>query len=216
MSDINAKISKLKLGPELRQVREIKKITQREAAQALYLSVDMINALETHQENKLPPAVFVRGYLYHYALYLNVPELFSAFYGPKKNTFPGSVSLESSLDLNSTIDYKLSDQKNIKNKLAQNIGWKKYMQLIISCFSAIGLRLLNYIVLIILILLVFIWWHDRHHAIQKELALNNFSVYEIPFKKISLNNNLDNKLDFTDTDLSPLKPWWPFETGEKM
>jgi cytoskeleton protein RodZ len=73
----------------------------------------------------------------------------------------------------------------------------KHSPVLVSWISLAGqlfLKTLNYLVFIILILFVFLWWHERHAA-EKEIAV------------LSLNAQPDI--------LNIIIPEWPFDKGEK-
>lgn len=70
------------LGAMLREAREARGLSAREAADAMNLSVRFVDALENEQFDKLPARAFVRGYLRSYArmLGLSEDEVISCYY----------------------------------------------------------------------------------------------------------------------------------------
>ena len=68
-------------GADLRAAREAMEVSPREVADALNLSVYVIECLEANDHEKLPPSVFTRGYLRSYArlLELDPEELLSRY-----------------------------------------------------------------------------------------------------------------------------------------
>ncbi len=70
------------LGAMLREAREARGLSAREAADTMNLSVRFLDALENEQFDKLPARAFVRGYLRSYArmLGLSVDEVLSCYY----------------------------------------------------------------------------------------------------------------------------------------
>jgi cytoskeleton protein RodZ len=62
------------LGAMLRDAREARGLTQREAADSLNLSAHFLEALEAERFEKLPAPTFVRGYLRSYARMLGLTE----------------------------------------------------------------------------------------------------------------------------------------------
>lgn len=63
-----------KPGSRLREAREKKGLTRQEVASQLRLQLRLIEALEEDDEEALPPATFVYGYLRSYARLLEIPE----------------------------------------------------------------------------------------------------------------------------------------------
>jgi len=63
-----------KPGRRLREAREAKGLSQQEVASQLRLQLRLIEALEEDDEEALPPATFVYGYLRSYARLLEIPE----------------------------------------------------------------------------------------------------------------------------------------------
>ena len=60
-------------GRLLREAREALNISQDEIARRLHLDLKMVRALESDDYKKLPPAIFVTGYLRNYARLTNLP-----------------------------------------------------------------------------------------------------------------------------------------------
>jgi cytoskeleton protein RodZ len=74
--EVQLETSKMKVGERLRHARENKNLSIQHIADRLYLSPTVINALEMDDYDRLPSAVFVRGYLRNYAKLLEIsPEL---------------------------------------------------------------------------------------------------------------------------------------------
>lgn len=167
-------------GNKLRLARERRGLSQEEAAKSLCLNVDIINALECEQFDKLPSAVFVRGYIKNYAsllrLTINEPS-------------PASVS---------SVSASIAHQHEMKHF--------EFLPFLTQFF----LKLLNYIVVIALAVLVFIWWHERRHAIEKidaTRSIINMSVEKVPFERLSPHNLLPNIKN--DDLMHNIFPGWP-------
>jgi cytoskeletal protein RodZ len=141
------------MGERLRYARESRGLSQREASKALCLSVQVIDALERDAHEKLPAPVFIQGYLKNYASFLSVP------YCPEKIK---------------TIIKPLKPPVNLS--ASSSVSW-------LPMIGYVLLKLLNYAVFIGLLFLLFLWWHDRHHAAEKELSLANLSILKIPFPR---------------------------------
>lgn len=60
-------------GQRLRQAREALNLSLQDVAQQLHLNVDLIQALEDHNEEVLPAKTYLVGYLRSYARLLNLP-----------------------------------------------------------------------------------------------------------------------------------------------
>lgn len=60
-------------GRLLREAREALNLSQDEIARRLHLDLKMVRALESDDYKKLPPAIFVTGYLRNYARLTNLP-----------------------------------------------------------------------------------------------------------------------------------------------
>ena len=153
----------LSFGEKLRQTREKRGLSQQEAAKALCLDASIIDALEKEQFDKLPAPVFVRGYIKSYAsllrLVINTPA--NAIHSPESDSHAHPVN----------------DAETHKDNLLE-IGthW----------LGQIGLKSLHYGVMIILTGLVFLWWHERYHALQNQNNHNSvisMSVQETPFPR---------------------------------
>ncbi len=83
-------------GALIRSIREAQNVTAEEVAKRLYLDVQMIKNLESDNYSRLPPPIFVQGYLRAFAKLFNVPEepLLAAYvkYNPNANTPPALAS----------------------------------------------------------------------------------------------------------------------------
>jgi len=64
---------KMRIGEQLRRAREKRNLSVQHIADRLYLSPNVISALEADDYESLPSAVFVRGYLRNYAKLLEIP-----------------------------------------------------------------------------------------------------------------------------------------------
>ena len=129
------------LGDRLRHSREARGLSQQEIANALCLNVDIVNALDQDTYHQMAAPVFVQGYLRNYANYLRLP-------------------LDEFLPTGKSFSPVKSKVPNPRHKI---IVW-------ISLIGHILLRLLNYAVFITLVVLIFIWWHDRHSAQEKTFS----------------------------------------------
>ncbi|HEV2613924.1 MAG TPA: helix-turn-helix domain-containing protein [Gammaproteobacteria bacterium] len=175
MAEINS------FGDKLRLARERRGLSQEEAAKALCLNVEVINALECEQFDKLPSAVFVRGYIKNYAsllrLTINEPS--------RASTSSASPTVSPTPE-------------------TKQFG-------LLPLLGRIFLKLLNYVVIITLAVLVFIWWHERHHAIEKNDATRSIismSVEEVPFGRIKSNEILLPIVKKDDL-MQDIFPGWP-------
>jgi len=70
--EVQLETSKMKVGERLRHARENKNLSIQHIADRLYLSPTVINALEMDDYDRLPSAVFIRGYLRNYAKLLEI------------------------------------------------------------------------------------------------------------------------------------------------
>lgn len=68
------KVESLTLGEKLRKIRNDHRISLAEASKATRIQVKYLEALEDGSYEKLPPEVYVRGFLRGYAGFLGVPE----------------------------------------------------------------------------------------------------------------------------------------------
>jgi cytoskeletal protein RodZ len=169
-------------GDKLRLARERRGLSQEEAAKSLCLNVEIINALETEQFDKLPSAVFVRGYIKNYASLLRLTI----------NEPPHSSVTE----------------RTVSSSASTKRGPSEFI--LLPFLGNIFLKLLNYIVVIMLMALVFIWWHERRHAVEKvdtTHSIINMSVEKIPFERISSRNLLPRIKN--DDLMRDVFPGWP-------
>lgn len=144
-------------GNTLRLARERRGLSQEEAAKALCLNVEVINALECEQFDKLPSPVFVRGYIKNYASLLRLTI--------------NEPSSKASVAVKDTESSSPHQKRRIEPLLF---------------FGKPSFKVVNYLVMIILAVLVFVWWHERHHAVEKTDATHsiiNMSDEIIPFKR---------------------------------
>lgn len=83
-------------GALMRSIREAHNVTADEVAKRLYLDVQMIKHLEADDYSRLPPPIFVQGYLRAFAKLFNVPDepLLAAYakHHPHANTPPALAS----------------------------------------------------------------------------------------------------------------------------
>ncbi len=142
------------IGEKLRYARETHGLSQQEISRALCLSVPIIDALERGAHEELPAAVFIKGYLKNYADFLRVP------FSPK--------------------DIQIQDRVKYTKKHARpSVVSSSYsFSSGLSFIAYILLKLLNYAVLPVLLLLVFLWWHEKHHAAEKVMSLTPLSVQQ--------------------------------------
>lgn len=68
------KVGSLTLGEKLRKIRNDHRIGLAEASKATKIQVKYLEALESGSYEKLPPEVYVRGFLRGYAAFLGIPE----------------------------------------------------------------------------------------------------------------------------------------------
>ena len=61
-------------GVRLRERRELQRLSLESVAMQLHTSVQVVRALEENDLGKLPPPVYVRGFLRSYARLLELPE----------------------------------------------------------------------------------------------------------------------------------------------
>jgi cytoskeleton protein RodZ len=141
-------------GEKLRYARENKRLSQHEAAKALCLPVAVIDALEKDAYEKLHAPVFARGYFKNYAGFLGLAV------NQKDDNIPAAAVYSSSLS------ERFSSKKSTLNLLGYLL-----------------LKLLNYAVFIGILSVVFLWWHEKHHAAEKTISLNNLSIQQVPFPR---------------------------------
>jgi cytoskeleton protein RodZ len=179
MTELKRSITEMSaVGDQLRFARESRGLSQAEVSRALCLPVNIIDALERGVQEMLPPAVFVRGYIRNYAKFLR-------------------LSLdENESEVQSSI---ISPPVAAEPSFVTEGGY---------LFWRLLLKALNYIVVLTLLILLFIWWHDKQHAVEKELSLANMSIQENPFPK--LNVEIPPTLG-DESEIATLRPWWPFE-----
>jgi cytoskeleton protein RodZ len=179
MTELKRSITEMStVGDQLRFARESRGLSQAEVSRALCLPVNVIDALERDAREALPPAVFVRGYIRNYAKFLRL-----------------------SLDENEPETQSSIIAGHVPEEPSFVAGG-------LYLFWRLFLKVLNYIVVLTLLILLFIWWHDKQHAAEKELSLANMSIQEDPFPK--LNVEIPPALS-GDTEIATLRPWWPFE-----
>jgi hypothetical protein len=109
----------------------------------------------------------VIGYLKNYARFLDIP-----ISNANANINPNFPPVESTP--------VTSVYKPVSSSIF--ISAKSKLQMIIY----ILLKLFNYTVLTGLLLLVFLWWHEKHHAVEKTISLNNLSIQKAPFPRDNL------------------------------
>ncbi len=149
----------ISFGNKLRLARERRGLSQEEAAKSLCLNTEIINALENEQFDKLPSAVFVRGYIKNYANLLRL-------------TINEQPARSTSTSTSSTPPETTSREKSTANHF--------------SLLSFFSVKSINYIVVLVLTALVFIWWYEQRHAIEKTdstRSIINMSVEKIPFQR---------------------------------
>lgn len=143
-------------GRFLQHARESTRLTRGEVAQQLCLSEQVIDALERDAYHELPGSVFVRGYLRSYAglLKLSPDDLIKAF--DDKHGRADVLPMY---------------------KTAGSAGFD---------FSGIAYllsRSANYIIILVLLTLMFAWWHERHEAMNKNLSPINLSQQRVPYPR---------------------------------
>lgn len=174
MTEINS------FGNKLRLARERRGLSQEEAAKSLCLNVEVINALECEQFDKLPAAVFVRGYIKNYASLLRL-----------------TINEASSVPTNETV---LAAAHKPETK---KVEWLPFL-------GHFFLKILNYLVVITLIVLVFIWWHERRHAVEKSdttRSIISMSIQKVPFERVHPHVLLPRIED--DDLIRDVFPGWP-------
>ncbi len=131
-------------GANLRRVRESLGLTEEEVAIQLHLSKNMVEAIESDAYDKLPGVTFIRGYLRGYAKLLNISadEHIAAF----NKLFP--YTQENTPYVRREHQRIIINQKRPGEQSARWVG-----------YGIVG----------ILVILVFIWWHN-HNTQQDDLA----------------------------------------------
>lgn len=189
-------------GSKLRLARERRGLSQEEAAKALCLNVEIINALETEQFDKLPAAVFVRGYIKNYASLLRLVINESPPVATSATVFSSPLEQGS-----------VSQSETPTNTVLKSNSFKW-----LKSFNQLFFKLLNYLVIISLIILVCIWWHERHRAAEKTENLRsiiNMSVEKIPFERLEntkpkeLLPKFNKKPNVSKDVLKLVFPGWP-------
>src|SRR5579872_5063611 len=149
------------IGEKLRYARESRGLSQQEVSRALCLSVAIIDALERDAHEELPAPVFIKGYLKNYADFLRLP------------LSPEDIRIQTTV------------------KHTQNYHQKPPKSSMISILSVIThlfMKILNYIIFPILLLLIFLWWHEKHHAADKAVSIAdtkaNVVLEKNPFPRI--------------------------------
>lgn len=144
-------------GRFLQHARESARLTRSEVAQQLCLSEQVIHSLERDAYHELPGTVFIRGYLRSYAkmLRLSADELIKAF-----DQSVGETSLTRTAIRSSASHWDFSGIAYILSRSA------------------------NYIIVLVLLTLMFAWWHERHEAMNKNLSPVNLSQQRVPYPRI--------------------------------
>ena len=119
-------------GERLRKAREAKAMSLQDVAGSLRLGTDIIDALEKDDFQRLPEAIFVRGYLRNYAALLGLPgeELVEAF-----SRCSGQAEQPTQLT------------KSYKRKQARS--------------DDRSVRYVTYLIVLVLGALVVVWWHNQ-------------------------------------------------------
>lgn len=147
-------------GEILRYVREASRLSQSEVAQRLCLREQIIDALERDAYNELPAPVFIKGYLRSCAdlFHLSASEL---------------VRIYEKSYVTSEEPGQLTKTKKTRNMAGEYV----------SALGYFSLRALNYIVVILLLVLVWLWWHERNQAMTQAISPINLSVERVPFPR---------------------------------
>lgn len=156
-----------KIGEKLRYARESKGLSQQEVSRALCLSVSIVDALERDAHEELPAPVFIKGYLKNYADFLQLPLL------------PEDIQIQ---EIKSTSkNTKKYSQKHLKSSAGSST-----MSSWLSLIAYVLLKFLNYAVLPAFLVLILLWWHEKHHAAEKALSMTNLSSQKNPFPRLHL------------------------------
>jgi len=184
-------------GERLRYARELRGLTQFEVAKALCLNTRIIEALESDNFAELSSPVFIKGYIRNYANLLRV-SLFDADHPLEMANIPVSKP-----------ELKFSPVEE-----------SSFLERIFYFSGRVLLKLLNYLVILVLALLVFIWWHDRHHAVETQNSVISMSIQKVPFSRLEDLERKNAVLLPTPfdanavTNLNQVLPWWQFVNAQ--
>lgn len=153
-----------KIGEKLRYARESKGLSLQEVSSALCLSVSVIDALERDAHEKLPAPVFIKGYLKNYADFLQLPLL------------PEDIQIEATD----------KDTQKYAKKNARSSAASSSVSSGLSLIAYLLLKLLNYAVLPAFLVLIFLWWHEKHHDAEKALSMTAVSSHKNPFPRLHI------------------------------
>jgi len=134
MTNVTEPIKVTGLGARLKKAREAIHLSEKEAAQRLYLNVKIISLIENENFSDGPPMTFLRGYLRAYAKLLNVPE----------------SEIKAHLDEIDLSAPPVTITAPILHATPINRG-DKYI------------RWITYLIILTLITLVCIWWSSQSH-----------------------------------------------------
>jgi cytoskeletal protein RodZ len=167
------------LGQKLRIAREQKKYSQREVARALNLSPHIIDAIEREDYMSLPEPVYVKGYIRNYAELLNIAD----------DIMISSVHF-------TDLHPEIKSYENIPSVRVWKVNLAKYFH-----------QSFNIVTLLILGVIIFVAWHERHHdnqIDQSDLLFKHLAVQVVPFQKKSENIVPDvNNAEL----LKQIQPW---------
>lgn len=134
MTNVTEPIKVTGLGARLKKAREAMHLSEKEAAQRLYLNVKIISLIENENFSDGPPMTFLRGYLRAYAKLLNVPE----------------SEMKAELDEIDLVVPPVTIAAPILHATPINRS-DKYI------------RWITYLIIVTLITLVCIWWSSQSH-----------------------------------------------------
>ncbi|HEX2549877.1 MAG TPA: helix-turn-helix domain-containing protein [Gammaproteobacteria bacterium] len=140
MTNVTEPIKVTGLGTRLKTAREAMHLSQKEAAERLYLSVKIISLIENENFSDGPPMTFLRGYLRAYAKLLNIPE----------------SEIKAELD---EIDLTIPPV-NIASPILHATPINR---------SEKYIRWITYLIILTLITLVCIWWSSQSHYLIADM-----------------------------------------------
>lgn len=139
----NSGLAERSPGIMLQQARNAAGLTQAEVARSLCLAINVIAALERDDYSSLPGMSYTRGYIRAYANLLNQsPDLVMASFDRQVGNDPLMPAIKTPL--------YISQKENIEKE-----GFA---------------RGTTYLLILGLIVLVFLWWHEHRARGQKEIA----------------------------------------------
>lgn len=156
MTNVTEPIKTTGLGARLKNAREAMHLSEKEAAQRLYLNAKIISLIENENFSDGPPMTFLRGYLRAYAKLLNVPE----------------SEIKAELDEIDLSVPPVTISAPILHATPINHG-EKYI------------RWITYLIVLTLITLVCIWWSSQSHYLIADVPTKTTPFQAPPASTVS-------------------------------